>query len=95
MAMNKTDALLWTQRLHEAIRKLPDDARIHAFETRYESDLGLRIEIHLSAPIEWPAVFDGKEFGYWIEKRIVLTPFAFAWWAVDKEDGDDGTAATS
>ena len=90
MAMNKTDALLRVQRLHEAIRLLPDGASIHGFDTRYEGNEGPYIEIHLSAPVKWPAVFSGRQFSGWIEKRIAVTPFAFAWWAEDREAEDDG-----
>lgn len=89
MAMDKVDALLWTQRLHEAIRTLPDDARIYGYELIYDNNAGgLHIEIHLTAPINWSAVFDGKHFSSWIEKRIAVTPFAFAWWAEIREDED-------
>ena len=89
MAINKTEALLWTQRLHEAIRALPDSVEIYGCETRYDPEF--RLEIHLSAPVEWPAVFDGRVYDGWKEKRIAVTPFAAAWWAEYKEaDDDDG-----
>lgn len=84
--MNKTDALLWTARLHEAIRLLPDDAQIWGFAMHFDPKIGEhRIDIHLTAPVKWAAVFDGKQFDGWREKRICITPFVYAWWRADND----------
>ena len=37
--MNKTETLLYIERLREGIRKLPDDARIYGFEMNRSSDV--------------------------------------------------------
>ena len=78
--MNRTESLLFVERLREGLRLLPDDTKIFAWEFCHDTDQPY-VNIHLAEPIEWPAVFDGKRFSGWTEKRICITPFCFAWWA--------------
>ena len=50
--MNKTDALMWVMRVHEAIRRLPEDAEVNGVDlTLYRID-GNRISIYLSGEHE-------------------------------------------
>lgn len=51
--MKKTDALMWVMRVHEAIRKLPDNVDINNFDcTLYGMNCENRISIFLNNPIE-------------------------------------------
>lgn len=92
--MNKVDSILWVERLREALRKLPEDAQVFAWDLRWSDEHpdGKVISIHLSAPIKWTAIFDGRDYGTWTEKRIAVTPHAVAWWSVNKgaDDGQEG-----
>ncbi len=49
--MNKTDTLLWLMRAHEAIRRLPSDAKVSDVDIRLYGD-GNRINIFLSGETE-------------------------------------------
>lgn len=92
--MNRTDAFLMIERLRDGLHKLPVDAKVHGFDTVVDmtTDTHRHIDIHLSAPVEWPAVIDGKRFPSWVEKRICVTPWVYAWWAEHfEEEDDDGT----
>lgn len=91
--MNKTDSLLWAERLREAIRILPANADIYGWELAYSREAnGKALSIHLSAPVDWSPVISGTHFSGWTEMKIALTPFATAWWAKDDEvnGNDDG-----
>ena len=88
--MNKTEALLEVQRLHEAIRLLPEDAKIWSCDLRFDPEADNRHwENQLGGPVEWPAVFDGNHYDGWTEKRICITPFAYGWWSERRNDNDD------
>ena len=87
--MNKSDYILMLERVREGIRKLPEGADIYSVGYAYEPMHGKPIaNIHLSSPVEWAAVFDGKDFTDWVEKRICLLPDVYGWWA-DYKRGDD------
>ena len=50
--MNKTDALMWLMRAHEAIRKLPDGADINGVDiTLYNID-GNKISLYMNKPVK-------------------------------------------
>lgn len=89
--MDKTDALLCVERIREALRALPDDMDTFGWATGYDNDRGAVVtELHLTKAVEWPAVFDGKRYDGWQEKRIAITPWVYGWWA-DRSVNDDGT----
>ncbi len=46
-------------------------------------------DIHLTKPVAWAEVRDGKEYESWAEKQITVTPFVTAWWGVDVDHGTD------
>lgn len=84
--MNKTDALLWAERLREGIRLLPDCVKVYGFDYSYDSSFGnYTLRIQVEGPVEWPAVFDGMQFPTWIEKKIALTPHVMAWWSESRK----------
>ena len=90
--MNKVDTILTIERIREAVRMLPESANVFGWTTGPNYDSGAPVtELHLTASVEWPAVFDGKHYDGWTEKRICITPFVYAWWAERTEatNGDD------
>ena len=90
--MNKTDAILWAARLHEAIRTLPADADIYGYELRYDCTAkDMILSIHLSAPVDWSPVMFVHQYSGWKQMQIAVTPFAVAWWAKNDE-GDNNDA---
>lgn len=87
--MTKTDALLHIERIREAIRALPDDAQVFGWSTCPSTERDEVItEMHLTKPVKWSAVFDGKRYDGWQEKRIAVTPWVFGWWA-DRSVNDE------
>ena len=88
--MNKTDALLWVQRIHEGIRALPEDAKIFGFEFSYNYTLQEhKAEIHLQEPLVGVERTVGSRFSGWHAEYAALTKGVSAWWAVSDLEADD------
>ena len=91
--MTKGEALLWTARLHEAIRCLPDDADIYNFDLAYDhgNSTERKVTLLLYAPVDISPVLDSDGHEGWSPKYVNLTPFAQAWWA--HSEGGNGSDA--
>ena len=90
--MDKLEAMAWTAKLANSIAKLPDDVEIHGFDSRINLDskphFSNVISIHLSKPIDCPAVFIGNRYSGWHEKRTYLDRDVYAWWS-EQEEGNE------
>ena len=88
--MNKTETLLYIERLREGIRKLPEDAEIYGFDYCYHGDYKKKMaSIHLMRPLEGVAAVPSTRYSGWHEMRLQLLPDVYAWWAETEES--DGT----
>ena len=91
--MNKTDAIMWLMRTHEAIRKLPDDACINSIGLTLYSINGNKISIFVDGPVDIQNVVARSEENYknTHRKHITLSDSYGVdyWWAEDIKDDAD------
>ena len=87
--MNRIQAMEWAAKLIDTIAHLPDEADVHGFEIRVNTDAkpySKVLSIHLSGPVKMPVITNGKRFSGWQEKRVWMKPDVYVWWSEDLED---------
>lgn len=87
--MNKTDAIMWLMRAHEAVRKLPDDANINSVDVTLYGD-GNRIRMFLDGDTEIRNIVTKQVIRYKdCDSGRVEVSDSYGvdyWWGVDFDD---------